>query len=911
MRGPLRVAVRIAARDAARAKGRTALVALMIGLPVLAGSTGAVLLTSQEPTAARYATWYLGDEAQARIRPFAQPGLEQDARGEGWGYSGREVLDAPTVEDHEARLAAAVPPEDRLVRTVSASSMVSSVTAAPTGAVVLTEVPVDEPALGWLAPVIEGTRPSGAGEVALTRPWAERLQVGVGDRITLTVQGADPVDATVTAVLRRTARGPDVVAAPGSLVPRVEAADDGWSWPEWYVLGPAPVTWDDVVTINDLGSVVTSRAVVLDPPPATAAPMQPPSDNGRVALGAVIAAMALLEAVVLIGPAFAVGARRHERQLALLAAHGAAPSTLRHVVLLGGIVTGAVASAVGLAAGVGVAAAIRWVVHLRGGVALPDLRIPLELPLLLVLGTAVAAAAAWFPARHAGRVDVVAALAGRRAEARTGRRVPVIGLVLVVLGGVAAFVGAAVSQTGVLMAGVLTLEIGLIAAAGGLLALVGRLAPRLGTAGRLALRDAVRQRFRTAPAVAAVIAAMAGVVAGAVYTQSAEQKDANLYNPLMAHGRMAIGWDAGPVRRGGDIPDGDAAVEALRGALPVTEVQPVRVLELGRSEDGDDLFLTAVRPPQTTCPLFGPSAESLSAEDARAASADPRCTGQSGGQILWSAASSWSTTLVDDGTVIGSLGLPGSEAAAQALRQGKVLVPSEYELWPDGTAHLEVSAFSDSDASVVVSVVAPAVAGGLPSPQQYGIVLPPDVAQSLGPQTTVAGFTVATAAAPTRAEEDAAMVALAREAPGAHLYVERGFTGRQPLMLWILVGLAGVVGLGATGLVVALAAVESRPDLATLAAVGGGPGLRRRFAAAQAGVVAGVGVGVGVLTGLVLGRVLVLAERYRYEPADLGWQVVTPWPAVLAVAFGVPLLAIGGAFLLTRSRLPMIRRVAG
>ena len=910
MRGPLRVALRIAARDAARAKGRTALVALLIGLPVLAGSAGAVLLTSQEPTAARYATWYLGDEAQARIRPFAQPGLEQDVRGEGWSYSGQEVLDAPTVEDYEALLAAAVPPADRLVRTASASSMVSSATAAPTSALVLTEVPVDEPALGWLAPVIEGARPSGAGEVALTRPWAERLQVGVGDRITVTVQGADPVDATVTAVLRRTARGPDVVAAPGSLVPRMEAADDGWSWPEWYVLGSEPVTWEDVVTINDVGSVVTSRAVVLDPPPATAVPMQPSSDNGRVAFGTVVAAMALLEAVVLIGPAFAVGARRHERQLALLAANGGAPSTLRHVVLLGGIVTGAIASAVGLVAGVGLAAAIRWVVHLRGGVALPDLRIPLELPLLLVLGTVVAAAAAWFPARHAGRVDVVAALAGRRAEARTGRRVPVIGLALVVLGGVAAFVGAAVSQTGVLMAGVLTLEIGLIAAAGGLLTLIGRLAPRLGTAGRLALRDAVRQRFRTAPAVAAVIAAMAGVVAGAVYTQSAEQKDANLYNPLMAHGRVAIGWDSGPVRGGGDLPDGDAAVEAVRGALPVTEVQPVRVLELGRSEDGDDLFLTAVRPPETTCPLFGPSAESLSAQEARAASGDPRCTGQGGGQVLWSAASSWSTTLVDDGTVIGSLGLPGSEAAALALGQGKVLVPSDYELWPDGTAHLEVSAFSDSD-PVVVSIVAPAVAGGLPSAQQYGIVLPPEVAQAMGLESATAGFTVATAAAPTRAEEDAAMVALAREAPGAHLYVERGFTGRQPLMLWILVGLAGVVGLGATGLVVALAAVESRPDLATLAAVGGGPGLRRRFAAAQAGVVAGVGVGVGVLTGLVVGRVLVLAERYRYEPADLGWQVVTPWPAVLAVALGVPLLAIGGAFLLTRSRLPMIRRVAG
>ena len=910
MRGSLRVALRIAAREAARAKGRTALVGLMIGLPVLAGSAGAVVLASQEPTAARYATWYLGDEAQAQIRAFEQPFLEQDARGEGWGFSGQRATEPPALEAHEAVLADAVPAADRLVRTVSATAAISSVSAAPTTAVVVTEVPGDEPELDWLAPLAEGTRPSGQGEVALALPWADRLDVGVGDRIIVTPHGADPVEVTVTAVMHRTARGPDVVAEIGTLVLAPQGADVGPSWPEWYVLGPEPVTWDDVVAINDLGSVVVSRAVILDPPPPTPTPPDVPSDTGRLALGLVVAAMALLEAVVLIGPAFAVSARRHERQMALLAASGAAPSTLRQVVLLGGVVTGAVASVVGIVAGVGVAALIRWVVHLRGGVALPDLRVPLELPLLMVLGTAVAAGAAWLPAHRAGRVDVVAALAGRRAVGRGQHRVPVAGLVLVVIGGAAAVLGAVVSHTGVLVLGVLTLEVGLIAASGGLLSLVGRLAPRFGTAGRLAVRDAIRQRARTAPAVAAVIAAIAGAVTGAVYTQSSEQKDANLYNPLTAHGQVAVGWDNGPLRAG-DAPDYVAAVEAVEAALPVTQVQPVKVVELGRAADGGDLHLTAARPSATTCPLFGPSAETLSTDEQNAAFSDPRCVGQSGGQILWSGAESWSTTLVDDGTVIGSLGLPGSDAAADALRQGKVLVPSGYELWPDGTAHLEVTSFTDSADRVVASVVAPAVEGGLPSPQQYGIVLPPDVAEEMGLESSVAGFTVATVVTPTRAEQDAAAAALAREAPGAYLYVERGFTGRQPLVLWVLVGLAAVVGLGATGLAVALTAAESRPDLATLAAVGGGPGLRRRFAAAQAAVVAGLGVGVGVLTGLALGRILVLAERYRFEPADIGWQVVTPWPAVLVVALGVPLLAVGGAFLLTPPRLPMVRRVVG
>lgn len=87
--------------------------------------------------------------------------------------------------------------------------------------------------------------------------------------------------------------------------------------------------------------------------------------------------------------------------------------------------------------------------------------------------------------------------------------------------------------------------------------------------------------------------------------------------------------------------------------------------------------------------------------------------------------------------------------------------------------------------------------------------------------------------------------------------------------------------------------------------------MRRRVAAAQAGVIAVVGVGLGGLTGLLLGRVFVLAERYRFDDrVDLDWQVVVPWTAIAAITVGVPLLAIAGGYLLTRSRLPMVRRIA-
>ena len=74
-----------------------------------------------------------------------------------------------------------------------------------------------------------------------------------------------------------------------------------------------------------------------------------------VAVLALVVAMALLEVVLLAGPAFAVGARRQQRALALMAASGAEPPHLRRVVMASGVVLGTAAVVLGSAAGVGVA----------------------------------------------------------------------------------------------------------------------------------------------------------------------------------------------------------------------------------------------------------------------------------------------------------------------------------------------------------------------------------------------------------------------------------------------------------------------------------------------------------------------------------------------------------------------------
>ena len=148
-----------------------------------------------------------------------------------------------------------------------------------------------------------------------------------------------------------------------------------------------------------------------------------------------IVAMVLLEVVLLAGPAFAVGARKQQRSLALMAAAGGTPKQARRVVLGSAIVLGAVAAVVGVLAGIGLgwilipvvqrfsgqlARTVRGAVAAAGGVA--------------AFGLLAAFLAAVVPARIASRQDVVAVLAGRRGDRAPSLRSPLIGLVLLGVG---------------------------------------------------------------------------------------------------------------------------------------------------------------------------------------------------------------------------------------------------------------------------------------------------------------------------------------------------------------------------------------------------------------------------------------------------------------------------------------------
>lgn len=809
-----RVALRIARRDVVRARGRSLLIAVLVGLPVLVACAADVLARSYVLDPVDIVATQLGDRVQARLSGF-DPGTPLMHTLEGTRFFRDDRAPAvasarsSAISQEQARavLAGALPARDRLVRDLLWTPRQWMRRDGRMLPMSIRELDYADPGLAGLVRQVSGRPPAAAGEVVVPAETARDYGLGLGDTLsvpdaalgtgspgrTLTVVGlVRPTQHTSpgfpvmmengwerprtpsrpippTSILTDTNQASHyVIGRPGDLIPRLRVTTDA-SEATWYAIGPDPIGWDRVQALNRLGTVVVSRALLLAPPPDHQVPLAdrwrlyPEQTRADLAvICPVVVGLVLLHVALTAGSAFAVGARRSRRELALIAAVGGQRLQVGAVVLAYALLIGLLAAVVAAAAGVGLGAATTWWLRSAGTIDAPRIVVRL-LDVAVLIGSGVLAAlmAAFVPARRAARADVVPALTDRRGQAPPRPWLPVIGLLVAATGAGLAWWAAVAASSAQDFASVVRLrflvvlgvgagEVGLVMTVGVMIGLAARAARWLPVAGRLALRDAARQRSRTAPAVAAVMAVLAGSTTVTLFIHAMNEQGRRDYRPVLATGML---W-AGSATAQAALSPGD--LQRLRTRLP--ELLPVADLETLDDPNGSD------------------------------------------------------------GVIARTTRTPSEEETAQAA--------------------LVVRDLADS--------------GRL------------------------------------------------------SLYLEQGYPGPFsgiPFMVGIAAVVAALAGtLGAVG----LAAVEGRADIATMVAVGADPGVRRRVGAAQAAVIAVLGTVLGLASGTLAGIVLIRMAG----PGGGGWPLALPWPGLAAIGLGVPLLATAAGFLVSRSRLPLVRRLA-
>jgi putative ABC transport system permease protein len=830
------VSLRIARRDAWRHKVRSVLVISMVALPVLGLTTADVLARTMQLSPSQRVTREIG-QASAGFQILGgkvTQGVDAYQGASSSAYSGASIVPGtPRYDAILAKARALLPANARLVELESDSDEVGARGSLVSSAVF--GLDLADPLTAGISERVAGRPAAIASEVAISPSLAGRLGVGIGDQVT--------VGGAVRKVVGLY-RDPAALRAASAWESPADVSMPSGGTPLYLVASSQPVTWAQVLQLNAIGVSVTSRYAVTHPPQHTAYDSGSTNRAETIGIATVAVGLAILEVVLLAGAAFAVGARRQRRDLALLAAAGGDAGHVRAVVVAGGIVLGLTGAIVGVAGGIASAGLLLSPFQrLANSQAGPFDLHPLELLAVAVLGIITGILASVLPARAAARDDVVAALTGRRGTVSTARRVPQLGLAMIVVGAfVAAYAAHPPVRFTLILVGAVISELGFVVCAPALVGLVGRYARYLPLAPRLALRDASRHRGRTGPAVAAIMAAVAGSIAISTYVVSEVASERANYQPQARIGQTLLDLYA-------PRPQAMAKAVAMADGVARRDLNATGLLAL----------------PTLECNTGTCHSADLSVGSGLAQLKTPTSIAVGGASLL---------------AALTGRNDPG---AVSALAAGKLVVFTP-ALIHGGRVGLELqNPKTDSQ----VSVDAYAVDAGSHS-AATGAIMGPALAAQLHRTVTTARYLVTTSRLPSQAQQDkanAALSAASTNSASVSLVVERGYhPQRWGYGLLALAAAAVVVTLGATGITTGLSVAESRPDLATLMAVGGAPRTRRAFIANQAGVVALLGTVTGVVSGLV--------PAYGILKARPGFPFVLPWDTIAVVVVVVPILAM-------------------
>ncbi|MEU9890771.1 ABC transporter permease [Sphaerisporangium sp. NPDC051011] len=875
----LRAALRISRRNAWRSKRRTGLILAMIALPVIVATCVATGMSVATAHTDSRVTYPLGQADAVVWGDHSWTQVTQDAAGNGIGFEpgGREKpFTTAEITQMFGPGSRAIPMSQGTLRFLTPQGYVSGW---------MRQVDLRDPLSQGTFRLLEGRLPAAPGEVVAA---PKMLDWGATTGMTLfDTQRRVPLRIVGVVLFSQVGTWPDLAAFPGSLPTGTSGSIDPRESAGWLVDAPNPVSWADVRRLNAHGLVVVSRAVLdggLPPDPNTFE-----IRSGESSLAAVPwIGMMLLEVVLLAGSAFAVGRRRRAREFALVAAQGGSPGQLRMIALADGLLFGAGASVIGTALGIGAAALTMPRFEMLNGVMAGPFEVPWgAVAVIVVLGITAGLLAALAPAARVSRTDAAAVLAGRRAPGRDRAGRPVLGLVLI-LAGITATVVSTRHGIAWIVASALLTQLGLVAVVPRLITLTGRLAGFLPLPLRFAARDAARNRGRTAPAVAAVMTAVVALTALGVAWKSG----------------MAQGPTFGP-----EYPQGPAGAFSIQSDDLSPELWD-RVRAVVRKE------LPASVPVIEGQALAGKSGVPLGVDMPTPGLNQDR-------PFDWVNSSAGGLLIGDENLLRYVLGREDRQAVT-ALHDGKAVVLNPAAV-RDRKIEIDVSREDGSSNSDDPKLSLPAI-GVRATGQGWAraVVAPEAVRKRRYTTATVlllvnpADFRVSSATAQRIAKQVGAITlqaAVRLEVPDAP---------DDTLLLILLGGAAAVLVLGMTFVATMLAAVEARPDLETMSAVGAAPRLKRAVVAGQALVIALLGSATGVLAGLAPG----IAVRWPLAHRHSDWQllgpdgiliarpdnvtpvIAIPWTLIGLTVIGLPLMAALGGALLTRSRLPTPRRRA-
>jgi putative ABC transport system permease protein len=683
--------------------------------------------------------------------------------------------------------------------------------------------------------LLSGHWPTAAGEVALTRKLAATFNLGIGDTWT---------DAGTAMHVVGLVENPQDFSDQFALVPRGQVGRG------------ATVT----LLLNGTPDVRQFRL-------PSGAPLNIESE-GAAAKNAIAAAILALGTIGLLFvglvavAGFTVMAQRRQRAMGMLGAIGAGDRDVRLVMLANGAAVGATAALVGAIAGLVGWLAIAPYLETVAGHRIDRFDLPWwAVGGAVMLAVVTSVLAAWWPARAAARVPVVAALSGRPPRPQPAHRFAVLGAVLLAAGPLLLVFSDQRRPVLIIGGTVLTILAVLFVAplAVQALAVVGRRAP---VAVRLALRDLARYQARSGAALGAVT--------------------------------LAVGISAVIVV--------SAAVQAA-GDGPVRRNLPTNQLVVYLSPNGAGRAIPAVTDDQV--------ANVRTQIDAIAAAL--------GTHDVLPLQAAVAPGDIEVGGIEGPGGLvPAAVAKVTRVADGFRATDFTplYIATPDLLAHYGIdSASVDPDADILTSRTDltgyQVIAGGpgvMDHPKMQTLPLPayssapqtlitPHAIQTLGLHTVAAGWVVQTPQPLTSAQIGAAR----KLAAGVGVAIETT-TSQQSVTRFRdqVTGVGMLVVLGVLAMTVGLIRSETAGDLRTLAATGATSTTRRTITGATAGALA--------LLGALLGTAGAYVALVAWHRSNLHPLRHVPFLNLLAIVVGLPLVAAVGGWLLAGREPPAIAR---